>query len=109
MEQISLYGTISVFCDNSLESIHAIVNLVARIYSMTPAKECAGLVFKTLHAQKQGKCSVNVDMKMEKSKKKLLSIGNRKRQGKYDSRQREIELEEPSHVQQLVEGLNQSY
>ena len=66
MEQISLYGTIGVFCEDSLESIHAIVKLVAIIYAMNPAKECAGLVFKTLHAQKQGKCSVNVDIKMEK-------------------------------------------
>ena len=31
MEQISLYSAIGVFCEDSLESIHAIVNLVARI------------------------------------------------------------------------------
>ena len=82
MEQISLYGTIGVLCEDSLESIHAIVNSVARIYATTPANKWAGLVFKTLHARKQGKRSVNIYIKMKKSKKQLSGIGKRNRQGK---------------------------
>ena len=104
-EQIATFGTIGMFCEDSLESIHAIVNSVARVYSMAPPKERAGLVFKSLHARKRGKRN---DDKLEKSKKKLTGSGTRKRQGKNKSKLEEIRQDKPSHLTHFSEKLKDS-
>ena len=107
-EQIGIYGTIGMFCEDSLESIHAIVNSVARIYASAPAKERTGLVFQSLHARKQGKQKANVQARLEKLKKKLSGTGQRKRQGKNVSKLQQIQTNEPKYIQQLKDNLSQS-
>ena len=67
IDQLDLYGTIGMFCEDNLESIHAIVNSFARIYSMVPPKRRTQLILQSLHSRKDGKRNKHVKELKEKS------------------------------------------
>ena len=74
IDQLDLYGTIVMFCEDNLESIHAIVNSFARIYLMVPQKRRTHLIFQSLHARKDGKRNKGVKEFKTKSDKNVRII-----------------------------------
>ena len=71
---LDLYGTVGIFAEDSIESIHHIVNTYSRIYAMTPAKKRIENVYKRLEARKHCAGKQAVDKKVKRAKRKLSSV-----------------------------------